>query len=118
MAALEALLDAVLARWGIPPAGVIAHSDMAPGRTSDPGPKFDWQRLARAGRSVWPEPGGGAAADWSAFREAASSAGYAAREGDWEAVLDVLRLRFRPLARGCALQPEDVAVARALGGCR
>ena len=48
MAALEELLDGILARWRIPPAGVIAHSDLAPGRKADPGPKFDWLRLARA----------------------------------------------------------------------
>ena len=55
MAALEALLDGIMARWSIPPAGVIAHSDMAPERKSDPGPKFDWRRLARGGRAVWPD---------------------------------------------------------------
>ena len=55
MAALEALLDGIMARWAIPPAGVIAHSDMAPERKSDPGPKFDWRRLARGGRAVWPD---------------------------------------------------------------
>src|SRR6188472_1452321 len=45
MAALEALLDGVMARWRIPAAGVVAHSDIAPGRKADPGPKFDWRRL-------------------------------------------------------------------------
>ncbi|MCQ6453649.1 N-acetylmuramoyl-L-alanine amidase, partial [Vibrio parahaemolyticus] len=32
MAALEQLLRDILARWQIRPAGVIGHSDMAPGR--------------------------------------------------------------------------------------
>jgi N-acetylmuramoyl-L-alanine amidase len=54
MAALEALLAGVLGRWSIPPARVIAHSDMAPGRKADPGPKFDWRRLAAGGLAVWP----------------------------------------------------------------
>ncbi|HEY0275164.1 MAG TPA: N-acetylmuramoyl-L-alanine amidase, partial [Paenirhodobacter sp.] len=49
MAALEALLRAILHRWGIPPEAVIAHSDMAPERKIDPGPRFDWCRLARQG---------------------------------------------------------------------
>ena len=56
MVALERLLDAILPRWSIPPAGVIAHSDLAPGRKADPGPKFDWRRLARGGRALWAEP--------------------------------------------------------------
>ena len=69
MAALEGLLDAICARWGIPPAGVIAHSDMAPGRKADPGPKFDWRRLARGGRAVWAEAARTAEpADWESFR--------------------------------------------------
>ncbi|RMH49756.1 MAG: N-acetylmuramoyl-L-alanine amidase, partial [Alphaproteobacteria bacterium] len=62
MRALETLLDAIMARWNIPPQGVIGHSDMAPGRKRDPGARFDWFRLARAGRSVWP-PGAGGAPD-------------------------------------------------------
>jgi N-acetylmuramoyl-L-alanine amidase len=47
MQALETLLNGILARWDIPPEGVIGHSDMAPGRKIDPGPHFDWGRLAR-----------------------------------------------------------------------
>lgn len=54
MAALESLLTGILDRWEIPPERVIAHSDMAPDRKQDPGPRFDWQRLARQGLSVWP----------------------------------------------------------------
>lgn len=49
MCALEVLLSEILARWAIPCAGVIGHSCMAPGRKCDPGPRFDWQRLARLG---------------------------------------------------------------------
>jgi N-acetylmuramoyl-L-alanine amidase len=55
MAALEVLLADVLARWGIPPKAVIGHSDMAPDRKQDPGHRFDWQRLARQGLSIWPQ---------------------------------------------------------------
>jgi N-acetylmuramoyl-L-alanine amidase len=73
MAALEALLDGIMARWSIPPAGVIAHSDMAPGRKADPGPKLDWRRLARGGRAVWTE--GEGEPGWAAFRAAAAAAG-------------------------------------------
>lgn len=54
MQALETLLAAIMARWDIPPHGVIAHSDMAPDRKSDPGPRFDWGRLARQGLALAP----------------------------------------------------------------
>ncbi|MGB3177981.1 MAG: hypothetical protein WBA90_08905 [Albidovulum sp.] len=37
---------------------------MAPTRKSDPGPKFDWRRLARQGFAVWPETAGDDEADF------------------------------------------------------
>ena len=49
MAALERLLEGILRRWSVPPHRVIGHSDCAPGRKIDPGPRFDWDRLARQG---------------------------------------------------------------------
>jgi N-acetylmuramoyl-L-alanine amidase len=49
MSALEMLLSGLLTRWDIASDGVIGHSDMAPGRKIDPGPHFDWARLARQG---------------------------------------------------------------------
>ena len=111
MAALEALLDGVMARWGIPAAGVIAHSDMAPGRKADPGPKFDWRRLARGGRAVWRRRGGGGAAGWEAFRRGGGGGGYAAPEGDWAAVLGARSgCASGPWARGAAPEAADVAL--------
>lgn len=55
MAALEGLLRGILDRHAIPPERVIGHSDMAPGRKRDPGPRFDWRRLALQGLSIWPD---------------------------------------------------------------
>jgi N-acetylmuramoyl-L-alanine amidase len=49
MAALEGLLADVMARWNILPENVVGHADTAPGRKIDPGPKFDWGRLALTG---------------------------------------------------------------------
>ena len=112
MAALEALLDGVMARWRIPSAGVIAHSDLAPGRKADPGPKFDWRRLARGDRAVWGR--GEGAPGWDAFRSAATAAGYDAPEGDWAAVLAAVRLRFRPWAEGLEPEADDTGALRAL----
>lgn len=56
MQALEALAQDILARHAIPPRRVLGHSDVAPGRKTDPGELFDWARLARAGIGLWPEP--------------------------------------------------------------
>ncbi len=112
MAALETLLDGIMARWAIPASGVIAHSDMAPGRKADPGPKFDWRRLARGGRALAPEDLG--PPGWDAFRAAAEAAGYAAPDGDWAAVLAAARLRFRPWARGTEPEAGDTGALLAL----
>jgi N-acetylmuramoyl-L-alanine amidase len=56
MRAVEALCLDVLGRHAVPPERVLAHSDIAPGRKRDPGEKFDWARLARAGIGLWVEP--------------------------------------------------------------
>lgn len=56
MQALEALCLDILSRHPIPPQRMLAHSDVAPGRKRDPGEKFDWARLARAGIGLWVPP--------------------------------------------------------------
>ncbi len=66
MNTLIALSKEILARYDIPPANVVGHSDIAPHRKQDPGELFDWARLAREGIGVWPhgpgEPNGRAPA--------------------------------------------------------
>jgi N-acetylmuramoyl-L-alanine amidase len=56
--AVEALCRDIIARHSIRPERVLAHSDVAPTRKKDPGEKFSWARLARAGIGHWvtPEP--------------------------------------------------------------
>jgi N-acetylmuramoyl-L-alanine amidase len=56
MRAVEALCLDILRRHAISHGRVLAHSDIAPGRKRDPGEKFDWARLARAGIGLWIEP--------------------------------------------------------------
>ncbi|MCY4305440.1 MAG: N-acetylmuramoyl-L-alanine amidase [Aestuariivita sp.] len=46
------LLTDILDRWELPPKSVIGHSDIAPGRKWDPGPKFDWNRLSLHGLAI------------------------------------------------------------------
>jgi N-acetylmuramoyl-L-alanine amidase len=106
MAALEALMQGIMARWAIPADGVIGHSCMAPGRKQDPGPRFDWLRLARQGLAAPPGVGKTPdAADAEAFRALAQAAGFTAPADD-AALLQAVRLRHRPAARG-PLAPED-----------
>jgi len=106
LAGLERLLAGIMERWGIAPEGVIGHSDMAPLRKADPGPRFDWRRLAVRGLSVWPAEGGSAAP--AAFLPAARAFGYPDVAED--ALLRAFRLRFRPWAEG-PLDAVDAGMA-------
>ncbi len=54
MAAVEALCRDIVSRHPVPARHVLGHSDVAPGRKSDPGELFDWARLAAAGVGLWP----------------------------------------------------------------
>ena len=101
-------------RWGIPPAGVIAHSDLAPGRKADPGPKFDWRRLARGGRALWADGAGGAGPPPTGrpSTAAAAAAGYAGAGRRLAARARRRRLRWRPWARAPAPEAADVAALR------
>jgi N-acetylmuramoyl-L-alanine amidase len=56
IAAVEALCLDILARHEIAPARVLGHSDVAPERKADPGEKFPWARLAKAGIGHWVAP--------------------------------------------------------------
>ncbi|MFV0604514.1 MAG: N-acetylmuramoyl-L-alanine amidase [Niabella sp.] len=51
--ALIKLLQYLKKEYGIPQANFIAHSDIAPGRKSDPSEFFPWKKLADAGFSYW-----------------------------------------------------------------
>lgn len=103
MTALEGLLQQIMARWAIPAHRVIGHSDMAPTRKIDPGPHFDWRRLALQGLSVWPDRG-----DCEMpLADSLTQIGYP--DAPPESRLAAFRRRFRPWASG----PED-AIDRAL----
>lgn len=107
MARLEALMDAIMPRWSIPPQNIIGHSDMAPERKGDPGRRFDWRRLSLGGRAIWPEAGLHFDPDPGRFARAARTFGYPnAAPG---LLLDAVRQRFRPEARG-ALDATDMGL--------
>ena len=115
MQALERLLPEVMARWSIPPAGVIGHSDMAPARKADPGPRFDWARLARQGLALGPGDGAfGAPAvppgPVDRFRDRLIRIGYDPELSD-ALLLRAFRLRFRPWATGPRDGTDDALAA-------
>lgn len=52
---LVALLTRLKKDYNIPTANIIAHSDIAPSRKSDPSTLFPWKNLAELGFGLWPE---------------------------------------------------------------
>ncbi len=106
MAVLERLLQEIMGRWRIPPERVLAHSDIAPGRKCDPGPKFDWRRLACQKLSVWPQSASDRLVRADEDAEALLTLiGYTA-DAPIEARLSAFRGRFRPAAAAAAGPPE------------
>lgn len=120
MDALEGLLAGIMARWAIAPHGVIGHSCMAPGRKIDPGPRFDWQRLARRGLALWPDNRAASPLDMGRFRTDALAYGFP--DLDDALLLTAVRLRFRYGAKGpldgrdCAIMAEMAAKATSASG--
>jgi N-acetylmuramoyl-L-alanine amidase len=110
MAGLERLLAVIFARWSLGPPSVIGHSDLAPTRKADPGPHFDWRRLALGGLSVWPEAGAGQPAADLAESCQTSAHAFGYPKADLATVLHAFRLRFRPWAKG-PLDATDAAMA-------
>ncbi len=56
IAAVVDLLSDIRERWPVPDDLILGHSDVAPGRKSDPGELFPWQALAAAGHGLWVDP--------------------------------------------------------------
>jgi N-acetylmuramoyl-L-alanine amidase len=56
MEALLSVLAEIKARFNIPTANFIGHSDIAPGRKVDPSRYFPWKRLADNGYGMWCDP--------------------------------------------------------------
>ncbi|HEY2010349.1 MAG TPA: N-acetylmuramoyl-L-alanine amidase [Rhizomicrobium sp.] len=90
IAALITLCHGILLRHPIPSARVLGHSDVAPARKEDPGERFPWERLARAGIGLWP-----ASLDANPGPEALDRFGYDLGAGLEKAVTAFQR-HFRP----------------------
>jgi len=76
IAAVIALCRGIIARRGIRPDRVLAHSDVAPARKQDPGEKFPWRLLSDSGVGLWVPP---APIDKGGTRLASGASGEAVR---------------------------------------
>ncbi|MFC3170134.1 N-acetylmuramoyl-L-alanine amidase [Paracoccus fontiphilus] len=108
MDAVVVLLREIMVRWHIGPHAVIGHSDMAPDRKIDPGPRFDWQRLAREGLAT---PSG--RAEDLPLEASLTRLGYPPASAELR--LSAFRLRHRPWGRGAETEADRRAAAFAAG---
>ncbi|MEO7762644.1 MAG: N-acetylmuramoyl-L-alanine amidase, partial [Casimicrobiaceae bacterium] len=53
--AVVALVKKIVKEHQIRPDRIVGHSDIAPQRKIDPGPRFPWKRLADEGLIAWPD---------------------------------------------------------------
>ncbi len=92
--ALIALSGDILARNPIPARNVVGHSDIAPARKLDPGERFPWQTLAKAGIGLWPdENDGGSTCDITAML---ADFGYDVENNALSNVITAFQRHFRP----------------------
>lgn len=118
------LLRDIFERWpDLKPARVVAHSDIAPDRKSDPGEKFPWKRLADAGVSIWPNPAHTVLAidddPIPHVQQQLSIIGYNVRQtgvmdGETRAALIAFQRRFRPSDTSGAADQETRRLLAAL----
>ena len=101
--AVIALIKDIRTRHDVAPAMVLGHSDVAPRRKEDPGEKFPWERLAKAGLALAPYVGDGAGGEAISYEDALrmlQAIGYDAPQGDHAAGLLAFQRRFCPESLG------------------
>lgn len=105
------LAKTIMARHGIPPSGVLGHSDIAPDRKLDPGPAFPWDQLAAEGVGVWPVPDAqDRGTDPADVNGLLCAIGYDPEAGK---AVAAFQRRFRPLRIDNRPDSETAALARA-----
>jgi len=104
------LVKWIVKRHDIRPDRIVGHSDIAPQRKVDPGPRFPWKRLAEAGLIPWPDDAAVAARrvgyeqqlpDVAWFQRMLARHGFAVPEhGELDAatrrVLAAFQMKYRP----------------------
>ncbi len=129
IALLTDLLDEILQRHpDVKPTHIIGHSDIAPDRKVDPGPRFPWQRLAMLGYGAWYDDAA-VVRYWEQFRAAPlplinvqmalAAYGYKIEltgENDEQTrnVVRAFQLHFRPWEVTREITPETTATLFAL----
>ncbi len=128
IASLIELAQGILARHPIRAARVLGHSDVAPGRRTDPGELFPWPRLAEHGIGLWPphpslSPKGGEGASAHArtgegdFAAGLSRFGYGVPpdvDVPLEAVIAAFQRHFRPSCIDGVADGECAAILESL----
>lgn len=113
--AVIALSRAIIARHGIPPWNIVGHSDIAPGRKIDPGEKFPWQKLARAGVGLWPDEAGPVSPDEARAAGLLAAIGYN-RDAPLSVLLAEFQRRYRPARFDGVLDAQTMGLVEALAG--
>jgi N-acetylmuramoyl-L-alanine amidase len=113
MDAVEALVAAAIKRFGIDPANVVGHSDIAPSRKDDPGELFDWPRLARAGLAT-PIPSGGFDPNWTDEGTLMALHRYGYDVTDQKAAVIAFQRHFRPANFDGIIDAETRTILRGL----
>lgn len=125
---LITLVEDIGRRHGIKAINIVGHSDIAPQRKIDPGPRFPWRELAAAGIGRWYDES--IAAKYQAefaqslpdiawIQEALSLAGYTVPQSGVldPATINVIaafQMHYRPSLHDGLPDPETLAILKAL----
>lgn len=128
MDAVVELVRWIAARHDIRGDRILGHSDIAPQRKVDPGPKFPWKRLADEGLVPWPDAAAVAAArlrheaalpgvDW--FQAKLAQHGFAVPQGgrldpETVRVLAAFQMKYRPARYDGSPDAETAAILEVL----
>lgn len=129
--ALAALLRDIQSRHQVKAWNIVAHSDIAPLRKTDPGPVFPWRELARQGLGRWydeqavarriPQVTADMLADAQYIQRLLAHIGYPIRQsGVWDSqtqqVIRVFQMHYRPKDISGHADAQTVAIGQDLAG--
>ena len=124
MDALIHIASQLIEQYDIPAWGIVGHSDVAPGRKSDPGELFPWSALAAAGIGIWPTSTEAGESDdpWADLQrigypipgDAGPDGGVLAPDTGEEDVIAAFQRRFRASDTSGRLDPQTRCLIRAV----